>query len=93
MFRQINEDMDMFLSRYQYGFRKGYSTQQYLLSMLEKWKSAVDNKKSFGALITDLFKAFDCFPHELLLTKLHVYGFSIPALRLVYSFGKQKTKS
>ena len=26
--------------------------------MLEKWKSATGNKKSFGALLTDLSKAF-----------------------------------
>ena len=34
---------------------------QKRLSMIEKWKSAVDNKKVFGALLTDLSKAFDCF--------------------------------
>ena len=82
MFRQINEYMDVFLSKHQCGFRKGYSTQQCLLSMPEKWKSAVDNKKTFGALITDLSKAFDYLSHEVLLSKLHAYGFSIPALRL-----------
>ena len=44
MFRQINEYMDKFLSRQECGFRKGYSTQQCLLTVLEKWRSAVDNK-------------------------------------------------
>ena len=95
MFRQINEYMDVFLSKHQCGFRKGYSTQQCLLAMLEKWRSAVDNKKTFGVLLTDLSKAFDCLSHELLLAKLHAYGFSIPALRLVYSYlknRKQRTK-
>ena len=47
MFRQINEYMDVFLSKHQCSFRKGYSTQQCLLTMLEKWRSAVDNKKTF----------------------------------------------
>ena len=63
--------------------------------MLEKWRSAVDNKNTFGVLLTDLPKAFDCLSHELLLAKLHAYGFSIPALRLVYSYlqnRKQRTK-
>ena len=63
--------------------------------MLEKWKSAVGNKRSVGALLTDLSKAFDCFPHELLLAKLNAYGFSLPALRLVQSYlsnRKQITK-
>ena len=41
-------------------FRKGYSTQQSLLAILEKWRrSAADNEKTFGALLTNLSKAFD----------------------------------
>ena len=27
------------------------------------WKSVVDSGKSFGSLLTDLSKAFDCLPH------------------------------
>ena len=76
-------------------FRKGYSTQHCLLAMLEKWKSAVDKGKSFGVLLTDLSKAFNCLSHELLLAKLHAYGFSIAALRLIHSYltnRKQRTK-
>ena len=30
------------LSRYQFGFRKGCSTQQYLLVMIEKWRQSFD---------------------------------------------------
>ena len=87
--------MDQFLSKYQCGFCKRYSTQYGFLAMLEKWKSAVVKGKSFGALITDLFKAFDCLSHELLLPKLHAYGFSIAALRLIHSYltnKRQRTK-
>ena len=94
-FRQISNYMDSFFSNYQYGFRKGYSTQQCLLSMLEKWKRAVDNGKAFKLLLTDLSKAFDCLSHELLLAKLHAYGFSFAALRLIHSYltnKKQRTK-
>ena len=63
--------------------------------MLEKWKSAVDNKKVFGALPTDLSKAFDCLSHDLLIAKLNAYGFSMAALRLVQNYlsnRKQRTK-
>ena len=84
-----------FLSKYQRGFRKGYSKQHCLLAMPEKWKSAADKGKLFGALLTDLSKAFDCLPHELLLAKLQAYGFSIAALRLIHSYltnRKQRTK-
>ena len=84
-----------FLSKYQCGFRKGYSAQHCLLSMLEKWKSAVDNIEMFGALLADLSKAFDCFSHDLLIAKLNAYGFSIAALRFVQNYlsnRKQRTK-
>ena len=53
--------------------------------MLEKWKNAVDEGKCFGALLTDLRKAFDCLSHELLTAKLHAYGFDLPALKLIQS--------
>ena len=58
--------------------------------MLEKWRSGVDNRKTFGVLLTDLSKAFDCLWHERLLAKLYFYEFSIPALRLVYNYLKNR---
>ena len=72
LFKQIGTFMDnfFFFSKFQCGFRKGYSTQRCLLALTEKWKSAVDKSKSFGALSTDLAKAFDCLPHEFLIAKL-----------------------
>ena len=57
--------------------------------------SATDNKKSFGALLTDLSKAFDCLSHDLLIAKLNAYGFNMSALRFVHSYPKnrmQRTK-
>ena len=63
--------------------------------MLQKWKSALDNKKVFGALLTDLSKAFDCLSHDLLIAKLNAYGFSMAALRLIQNYlsnRKQRTK-
>ena len=87
--------MENFFSKVQCGFRKGYSTQQCLIASIEKWKSATDKGKSFGALLTALSKAFDCLPHEVLSAKLHDYRFSLAALRLVHSYlfkRKQRTK-
>ena len=40
----------------------------------------------FGALLTDLSKAFDCLDNELLIAKLNAYGFSLPALKLVHDY-------
>ena len=82
--------MDVFLSRHQCGFRQNHRTQHCLLAIPEKWRSAVNNKKIFGALLTDLSKAFDCLLNELFLAKFHAYGFSIPPLKLVYSYLKNR---
>ena len=84
---------DKYFSKFQCGFRKGYSTQQCLLALMEKWKSAVDSGKSFGALLMDLPKAFDCLCYQLLLAKLNAYGLSLSALRLIsgYLFYRQQT--
>ena len=82
--------MDNLLSKHQCGFRKGYNTQYWLLKMLEKWKLSVDKRKSFGALLTDLSKAFDCLLHDLLLAKLHSFGFSFSALKLIHSYLKSR---
>ena len=84
-----------FLSKYRCGFHKGYSKTYCLLAMLRKWKSAVHKGKSFVALLADLSKVLDCLFQERLLTKLHAYGFSIEALRLMHSYltnRKQRTK-
>ena len=71
---------DNILLNQQFGFRKGYSTQHYLLVMSETWKRPVDKRKVFGALLTDLSEAFDYFEHELLTAKLNACGFSLPTL-------------
>ena len=93
--KQITIFIDPLLSKYQCGFRKSFSAQHCLLAMLEKWKNAVDKGKVFGALLTDLSKAFDCLPHELIIAKLNAYGFNLPALKLMHSYlshRKQRTK-
>ena len=95
MFKQISEFFENILSKNQCGFRKDHSTQQCFLAMLEKWKSSVDSGQAFGALRTDLSKAFDCLDHELLCVKLNAYGFSLPPLRLIQDYlshRRQRTK-
>ena len=68
--RCIYDQIQLFfdsLSKYQCGFRRDYNAQHCMVSLIEKWKKSVDNGGGFGALLSDLSKAFDCLPHEFLL--------------------------
>ena len=56
------------------------------MSVLEKWRISLDKKGFGGAILMDLSKAFDTLNHELLIAKLHAYGFDINALRLMKSY-------
>jgi hypothetical protein len=86
MYEDIAAYFEIILSKHQYGFRKGYSAQQCLIAMTEKWRKALDLKGCFGALLTDLSKAFDCIPHALLIAKLDAYGFSPNSLMFMSSY-------
>ena len=53
------------------------------------------SNKAFGALLTDLPKALDSICHDLLFAKLHAYGLSLSALKMIQDFllnQKQRTK-
>ena len=64
---------DKIFSENQCGFRKGFNTQHILLAMIEKLKAAQDNKQFCPAILTELFKAFDCIFYVLLIAKLNAY--------------------
>ena len=68
------------------GYRKGFSTQQAILSLIEKWKKVIDNKECGGAILMDLSKAFDTSNHDLSIAKLRVYGFSKESLKLIKGY-------
>ena len=95
IYDQIQLFFDSLLSKYQCGFRRGYNAQHCLITLIEKWKKSVDNGGAFGGLLTDLSKAFDCLPHELLIAKLDAYSFDKSSLKLIHSYlsnRKQKVK-
>ena len=64
MHDQISQYINNFLTPYLCGYRKGFSTQQALLSLIEKWKIVLDSKGYGGAVIMDLSKTFDTINHD-----------------------------
>ena len=82
MHRQISEYFETIFLKFQCGFRKGYGTQDCLLAMVVNCKKALDQGKVYGVLLTDLSKAFDCLPNDLIVAKLHAYGFSNKSSKL-----------
>ena len=78
--------LNQIFPKYQCGYRKGYNAQHCLMTMIEKWRIFLGIEGHAGALLPDLSKAFDCMVHELLIAKLHAYGFDTDALKFIYSY-------
>ena len=62
------------LYKYQFGFRKGYSTNMALITLVDKILTAINNGEYVIGVVLDLRKAFDTVNHEILLKKLYKYG-------------------
>ena len=86
MKKQLLSYINQFLSRSLCGYRKGYNIHTALLSLIEKWKLIFDRSGFTGAVLMDLSKAFDTINHELLVAKLHAYGFDKNSLRVIFSY-------
>ena len=95
MQNRIYPYLNQIFSKFQCGFRKRFNAQHYLMTMIEKWRKSLDTRGNGGALLTDLFKVFDCIDHQLLIAKLHASSFDTDALKSIYSYlrgGKKRTK-
>ena len=69
-----------------------YSMQKCLLFMLEKFKESVNKGNEFGALLTDLSKAFDCNDHKPLIAKILWHRVSPSSLNLIISYLSNQTQ-
>ena len=56
------------------------------LRMIETLRKCLDKNKIVSATLTDLSKAFDCLPHDLLVAKLEAYGLDTKTLKHMLSY-------
>ena len=74
------------LPKEQFGFLQGRSAEWQLLSILEDWHSALDNRCHVHAVFLDASKAFDRVDHSVLLSMLHRIGIHGAALKWFHSY-------
>ena len=74
------------LTKYQYGFISGKSTELQLTKCLKFWYNELNNKKCVDIIYIDFAKAFDVVSHEKLLFKLKSYGISNKIIKWFYNF-------
>ena len=67
-------------------YRTNYSSKHVIIRLLEEWRKKLDDNFVVGAVLTDLSKAFDCIPHDLLIAKLAACGLSEEALIYILSY-------
>ena len=71
-------------------YRKKYSTNHVLIRLIENWKKVLDEKFLIGAVLMFFSKAFDCIPNNLLIAKLHTFGFSLKTVTFIYLYLKRR---
>ena len=67
-------DAHEIISKQQFGFRKGHSTQQAVISLVNNITHSLDSGNIIVGVFIDLKKAFDTVDHKILLKKLYNYG-------------------
>ena len=71
-------------------YRKKHSCETALISWVEDWRLALDNKQKALLLSMDMSKAFDLNLPSLTVAKLGAYGFNDKSLQLLRSYFKDR---
>jgi hypothetical protein len=70
----------------QYGFRSNSSTDIASFKLINEILLAINNKLTVGGIFCDLEKSFDCVNHNILLSKLELYGIAGKFKALITSY-------
>ena len=74
------------LYKYQFGFRKGYSTNFATITLIDKISPALDEGNYVLSIFLYLSKAFDTVNHSILCKKLEFYGIREIALDWIRNY-------
>ena len=85
-------DSDNVLYKHQFGFREKHSTQQTIVSLVEKITQSWDSDDIIIGVFIDLKKAFDTVPHDILLKKMYAFGIRGNAFKLLKSYLTDRTQ-
>lgn len=88
----LSHQTSSLLSTRQHGFCKLRSTTTNLLEFTTLINNGFVNKLQTDVIYTDFSKAFDKVNHVILLQKLSLMGFSIPALKWLSSYLSNRTQ-
>lgn len=81
------------ITAFQHAYRKDYSTATALTQMTDDWLRAIDEQNLVGAVMLDFTAAFDIIEHDILLEKLHCYGFLDSSLTWMESYLKNRSQT
>ena len=87
---QLVSGLDKYLSPFISAYRKGFSTQHVSTRLVEEWRERLDNNYIVDAILMDMSKAFNCISHNLIIAKLAAYGLDDTALKLIFSYLKNR---
>ena len=74
------------LYKYQFGFKKGNSTNMALILLVDKISEAIQKGEYVLGVFLDFSKAFDTINHNILCRKLECYGIRGMALQWISSY-------
>nr|CAD2185030.1 unnamed protein product [Meloidogyne enterolobii] len=81
------------ISEHQFGFLRNRSTTSQLITTINDFSDAIENKKNIDCIYLDFQKAFDSVPHNLLIHKLQRIGIRGKLLDWISNFITNRTFS